>query len=251
MADPIQIINSPSVPVNPNNNRPVTISDPNVNGGLGNNNNINSNNDVRREDKVDLSDEARSLLEQNSETNIRNISDEDIRVARQNVESNSIEFRGIQNIAEQRDLTSFEVNRLDEIREEINTAFEGIRENVSDDDILRIADRTLARDQEDLFGFLERFQAGDVTNVEFQRVNQINRNLNRANGFGIRELNTQEESQVNELRSQFDEILNTDEERRLQVSEINLLEQVESAISAIEGSRLNVKQTVGPDGVIA
>lgn len=250
MADSIQIINSPSVPVNPNNNRPVTIVEPEVNGGSGNNN-IANNNEVRREDKVDLSEEARNLLEQNSETNVRNISDEEVRSARQNVENNSIEFRGIKNIAEQRDLNSFEVSRLDEIREEINTAFQGIRENISDEDILRIADRTLARDQEDLFGFLERFQTNNVTNIEFERANQINRNLNRANGFGIRELSAQEEAQLSELRTQFDEILNTDEERRLQLSEINLLEQVESAISAIEGSRLNVKQTVGPDGLVA
>jgi|GEM_PF-3994596 len=246
MVETLKIANNPSTAINQNKiNRPTTLLDLNESK---NNDDVNKpdkkDDATKKNDRVELSQEAQDILFQQNVIPLRS---EGVDKARRELQDNALEFRGIFETSKRRDLTDVEEQRLSTLRDNINNAFEG-RKEVSADEVLKIANKTLSDFQAEASDILGRLSGGTVTNTDFARLDKINRDLNKANGFGGEALRGQQKA-LDELNKAQESILNLPEKRRLTEAETKILEQVQTQISSLEGYRINVKQSIGVDGV--
>lgn len=197
-------------------------------------------------DKVSLSEQALNFItaEDSSKTE-RSFDIVSGNFVKNSVTQQALEFRGLIQIAGRRNLTEGEANSVREIK----TNFENI--GVSGQDILKIADKALSEFQNEANDLVQQLQSGKITGTGLDRLNKINQTLNKANGFGAEEPsdNTQQKK-INDLTRQFNDVVEQTKTQELSRSQIDYLDKLQTQISQIQGYRLNVKDTVGPDGVV-
>lgn len=247
MIEPLKISNNPSSAISPNKTgKPVSLSDLAESQKKDDVFKSDSKDEDKKKDRIELSKPAQDILAQQ----VTEVQSKDILNARKDLKDNAIEFRGYFELSKRRDLTDVEEQRVVQIKDDINKAFDGAKE-VTPEEILKIANKTLSDHQQDALTIITKFSQGDVTNTDFAKLDKINKDLNKANGFGDKKLSKDEQNTVDQLNNGFEQILNLPEKRRLNDSEVKILEQVQNQISAIEGYRINVKQSIGIDGLAA
>jgi hypothetical protein len=249
MVEVLKINNSPSTPVTAKNNRPATLLDLQESKNKDPLDKSEKKDD--KKDTVELSPEARDILLQKVEANDNLQNDASIIDARKNLNDNVIEYRGLKELAKTKDLSDYQVDKLKYAEDSIKKVFEN-QDTITERDILKLANNRLSKFQEEAQPLIAKVDNGNVTNYEFAKLDKINRDLNKANGYGLDELSQKDKKNLDELNKSANEILKTNEgEKRLSRQDIAFLEQVQTQISSIEGFRLNVKQTVGSEGLRA
>jgi hypothetical protein len=196
----------------------------------------------KEKDKLLLSKQAQEVLAQN----LKNGNVQEVKTVEENNDTvkQALEFRGLSQIAERRDLTDKEQTRFNEIK----TSF--AEKNVSPSDILQIADDALAGFQQEAPALVSQLLNGDISGKQFSRLTQINDLLNRGNGFGPEEIEWALNTQVDQLTQKFNDALSQAKEQKLSRDDLSNLDKLQKEISSIQGYRLNVRDTIGPDGVV-
>lgn len=199
--------------------------------------------DKKERDKISLSETAQQLL-QTSRTEDKN-SNEKITIDK--VERSALEFRGLAQIAKTRDLTESESNKINKIKNDF--AEVGLDEK----DISRVAERKLQQIRQEAPQLVQKLDNGDITGAQFARLTSINESLNKANGFGISDVSqpdTASAPKIEKVRNDFDSLVEVTKDRQLSREDLDNLDRLERQLSAIQGFQLNVRKTVGPNGVI-
>jgi hypothetical protein len=243
--EPITIQNPLSV--NPNNRNIGQSSTSNSNSLEPNRNNgsqdlLEQAREKKEKDRLLLSAQAQAVLQENLRSN--NI--QEVEAASESTETvrNALEFRGLNQISQRRELTDREQARFNEIA----TSF--AENNIAPEEIIQIADDALASFQQEAPALVSQLLSGEIEGRQFGRLNQINELLNRANGFGPEEVEGALNTQVNQLTERFNDAIAQAAEQRLSREDLANLDKLQEQISSIQGFRLNVKDTIGPDGVV-
>lgn len=229
---------------------------------------ISGNDDDKKTDKKDKSDETKKVNEKDevsisrearerliSEINtpqieVKEISREELQALREKqdkLENVAIEFKGFSEIAKNRTLDQQETDRVKELRGEV-IKITG-NENINDDEIIAQADDVLAQAASEVPALLDKLSSGNITGNEFAKLDKINTRLNKANGFGI-SAEDNNSRDVNKIRKEFNNSLNEIGDRKLQREEAALLKQIQKELSTVEKFQVKVTDTIGPDGVL-
>ncbi len=203
-------------------------------------------NKSQRRDNISLSESAIerfskqeiARVEENNSQN--NISQEENRLI-----DRAIEFKGFNEISKLRNLTPAEDNIFNFIRNEVSEILGN--NNLSTEDIIAIADEAINNFASEAPNLLENLNNRNITGSQFSRLDRINISLNKANGFG---LNNFENQEVSEIREIFSNSLNEIGDRKLRADEISLLTQIQKEISDIEDYKINIRDSIGPNGVV-
>lgn len=197
---------------------------------------------AKKKDKLLLSQEAQAVLQEA----LNNGNIQQFKTTQENNDAvkQALEFRGLSQIAERRDLTDKEQTRFNEIK----TSFS--EKNVTPAQILQIADDALAGFQQEAPALVSQLLNGDISGKQFSRLTQINDLLNRGNGFGPEEVEGALNTQVNQLTQKFNDALTQAKKQKLSRDDLANLDKLQKEISSIQGYRLNVRETIGPDGVV-
>lgn len=196
----------------------------------------------KEKDRLLLSQQAQAVLQEN----LRNGNAQEVKATTENNETvkKALEFRGLSQIAERRELTDKEQSRFNEIK----TSF--AENNIAPEEIIEIAEDALASFQQEAPALVSQLLSGEISGKQFGRLNQINELLNRGNGFGPEEIEGALNTQVDQLTKKFNDALAQAAEQRLSREDLANLDKLQEQISSIQGFRLNVKDTIGPDGVV-
>ena len=196
----------------------------------------------KEKDKLLLSQQAQEVLAEA----LRNGNFQEVKTTEENNDTvkQALEFRGLSQIAERRDLTDKEQSRFNEIK----TSF--AEKNVSPADILQIADDSLAGFQQEAPALVSQLLNGDISGKQFSRLTQINDLLNRGNGFAPEEIEGALNTQVNQLTQKFNDALSQAKEQKLSRDDLANLNKLQKEISSIQGFQIDVTKTIGPDGIV-
>ncbi len=208
---------------------------------LGTNKKDDEKND-KEKDKITLSPAAQAFL---NNTNTSNDNEKATGFSQDSLERQSLAFRGLAQIALRRDLNDNEKSQLNDIR--ANFAEAGIG---TDSGILKLAQKKLSEIQAEAPELVQLLNSNEITGGQFKKLNSINQLLNNSNGFGSEQVEGALQVQTDQLTKQFEEIASQSENQKLSRERLNNLQTIQNQISQIQGFRLNVKDTVGPDGVV-
>ncbi len=199
--------------------------------------------DKKDRDKVELSPEAAEVLRATINTG-----DENVKVENNytNLERDALEFRGLNQISRSRDLTEGESNKLNQIKQK----FADI--GIDDNTIGKIAAKKLIEIQQEAPRLVKQIDDGPVTGGQIQKLNNITESINKANGFGVSEQDQQaaSEPQVVKVKNDFNSFIEVNKDRELSRAQVSDLEKLATQLSAIQGFQINVRETVGQDGVL-
>ncbi|MDX1950214.1 MAG: hypothetical protein SFT90_06940 [Rickettsiales bacterium] len=201
-----------------------------------------------RKDSVSLSENAleRILNSQIEEKNSSN--QQDFSRVTANIEKLtdlSIEFRGRNELAKTRNIPENEIAIQENIRNQISQIIG--EEEISDEEIIAIADETIKQFSFEAPALLENLSNNNITGSQFARLDRINTALNKANGFGIDAINNQD---VLEIKQVFTNSLDEIGDRKLSEEEVSILTQIQKEISDIEDYKFNIRDSIGPNGVV-
>lgn len=201
----------------------------------------------RERDRLSLSDSALEYLYINDPKKAQALVEAQLDEKTQSeniITQNALELRGFAQLAQRRNLTDREIERVGEIRDTLQEA------GVSDEDALELAEKTLQNAQTQATDLVQLLSDNNITGDQFNRLNQINSLLNKSNGFGSEEVEGALQFQVNNLTERFNELIQENSEKVLSEETVKNLEALEKQISAIQGYQLNVKDTVGKNGIV-
>ena len=191
-------------------------------------------------DGIALSQEARVILSQyNTQEDLQ------ARITNNNLENKALQFRGLAQIASRRELNDSEKALVTDIRKSF--ADSGID---NDKAILNIAQRKLNEIQEATPALVNLLNTQNITGDQFKQLNSINKLLNNSNGFGSDQVEGALQLKADQLSKQLDDILAENDNRKLTNEVLTNLETIERQISSIQGYQVNVRDTIGRDGVI-
>jgi hypothetical protein len=198
--------------------------------------------DKKEKDHLELSQQAREYLRSLEATQPK--PSKPLEVSK--TESDALEFRGLKVVAKNRDLTEGETNKLNQIKD--NFAQVGIDEK----GIVKIADKKLYELQQSAPQLVEQLNSGDVTGEQLAELSKVNELVNKANGFGVSEVEQKQVStpDVIKAKNAFDSFTTVNKDRKLTEKEVSNLEQLTRQLSSIQGFRINVRSTVGTNGVV-
>lgn len=197
--------------------------------------------DKKDSDKVTLSPQAQALL---NGVNTSNDNETSARFSQDSLERQALAFRGLAQIAQRRELNETEVDQVRSIR--ANFAEAGI----NDAGILKLAEKKLVEVQTQTTDLVQLLNSGDITGGQYKQLNQINKLLNNTNGFGSEQVEGALQVRAEQLTKAFDEVTSATENKKLAPSILSTLEQLQKELSTIQGYQLNVRDSVGPDGVV-
>lgn len=199
-------------------------------------------NEKKEKDQVELSSEAVQFLEKALE---KSVDKNTLSTNPNSPDRLAIEFRGLANNAQRRELTDKEVDRVNVIRESFKEL--GVTE---DKDILKFAEKKLQEIQNTAPDLVQLVQNGDATGSQYRQLNEINKLLNNSNGFGSEQVEGALQVQSNNLVQKFNDIVEQNKDQKLSRDSLDNLERLQEQLSAIQGYRLNVRDTIGPDGIV-
>ncbi len=197
---------------------------------------------VSDKDKVTLSADAQQALN----GNLPSVGNHDTFNFNENsLDNQAIQFRGLSQIAVNRPLTVDETDQVKSIRDNFSKIGIG-----SDKEILKTADKKLADLQTQATNLVQSLQSGDITGSQYQQLNQINKVLNKSNGFGTESVDNTQQNQLNTLNKQVSSITQQAPDQKLSNDTINNLNNLQQQVSSIAGYRLNVSDSIGPNGIL-
>lgn len=224
----------------------------------------------QKSDRISLSDNALQVLSsrEGGETNNERSFDPSLQATGQEVRAEqnndfagrlkrtqevAVELRGIQEIAKNRNLSDAEVLKSSDLRSELSTILDD--SSLSLEVVSDIADKAIIDAREAAAPVIAKISNGqEVTGDEFSKINSANRLLNKSNGFGIKgfsdNLSFEDKNRLDGLKEQSDSFLASKGDEKLAANELDFVQRLQTQISSIEGFRLNVKDSIGPEGVV-
>jgi len=196
----------------------------------------------RQKDKVTISEQAAAFL---NGANTNNSADKNTRFSQDSLEVQSLQFRGLAQSAARRELNDDERSLVSDIRN--NFAKIGVE---TDAGILKIAEQKLLEVRQETQDLVQLVSGGQATGEEFNRLNTINKLLNNSNGFGSEQVEGSLQTRLTQLSKQFEDAIAESENKKIDGEKLKNLEKLEREISAIQGYQLNIRDAIGPDGVI-
>jgi hypothetical protein len=188
-------------------------------------------------DRVQLSREAQQFLKSGDSRSSGDDSKKDV------LAEAAIELRGLNQISQRRDLTPQESDR----QQQITDKFAEI--GLNKEGVVRIADKKLAEFQQELPDLVQLAQDNQITGSQFKKLNKINELLNRSNGFA-EDVNSTDAAKVTNLSKQFNTLVEQTKDQKLSRDQVSNLDKLQKELSTIQGFRLNVRESIGPDGVV-
>lgn len=164
----------------------------------------------------------------------------------------AVEIIGIERIAQERDLSESESLRSQSLRSELSDLLEN--SEFSGTEVSEIAARAIDDARNEVVPVLAKISSGgEITGEEFTRLNDANELINKSNGFGIEgfnDISLADQQKSEDLQKQSDSLLERTEGRNLSQNELDYLQRLQTQISEIQGYKINIKDTVGPEGVV-
>ncbi len=195
--------------------------------------------DKKESDKVELSPEAQSFLK-SSQSNSAGSGV----VSGQTLQDQALQYRGLSQISQRRELTSSEQERFTAIKE--NFASLGIDEG----GITRVADRYLQDLQVQAVELVSLIDKQQITGSQFNNLNKINKLLNDSNGFSSSQVEGALQTRADQLTEAFNKVVSAAGDKTLNAADLSNLEKLQKEMSDIQGYQLNVRDSIGSDGIM-
>lgn len=194
-----------------------------------------------------------SAVNQGLATNQVNVESTDFSSRFKKVQETAVELKGIGEIAKNRNLNDIEFIQSENLKSELSTLLES-SEHLSLEQVSNIAEKALFEARSGALPILAKINSGgDVTGDEFAKINDANRLLNKSNGLaikGFQEISTEDQARLDKLSEQSSSFLESKSEEPLADNELDYVQRLQKEISAIEGYKLNIADSVGSFGVV-
>jgi len=204
-------------------------------------------NEKKEKDRLSLSQRAQQLLEDKRNPVLTN--DKEVKTESADshkITQDAITLRGLQQLAQRVPLNESQQQQLKDVRKSLAD------NNISDTQAIRIADKALQQAQNQAPSLVQNLNDNNITGNQFAQLNQINATLNKANGFGVdnTEQPPAQQTQVEDITNKFNDIVAQTKDQKLSKDTIDNLDQLQKQLSQVQGFQLNVKDTVGPGGLV-